>query len=96
MKKGNPHFYGYDRDLFAEHPEGFQSPGDLYAAQENYDPNKKREELKCSVKADGYAIGILLASVWTKSCYEKDAVTGTGADGPDKALPMAALADHAR
>jgi serine/threonine protein kinase len=71
---------GYDRDLFTEHPEGFQSPGDLYAAQENYDPSKGRNQLKCSVKADGYAIGILLASVWTKSCYEKDAVTGTGAD----------------
>lgn len=70
---------GFDRDRYSEHPEGFQSPGELYAAPENYGFDVKRSELKCSVKADEYAIAILMASLWTQCCYEKDAdTTGKG------------------
>ncbi len=62
----------WHRDLFEEHPAGFQSPGALYAAPENYDDTKIKDA-KCTPKADLYAVGILLASVWSSSIYEKEA-----------------------
>ncbi len=60
----------YLMDLYSVHPNGFQSPGAIYAAQEKY---IKGSIPTCSIKADGYAIAMNIASLWTKSCYEKDA-----------------------
>lgn len=78
---------GYDASIHLVHPEGFQSPGFLYAAPENYDPPQENDNAPpprkpaCSAKADLYAVGIMLASVWSEKdgkprCYEKEAQQG--------------------
>ncbi len=80
----------WDRDKSEEHPKDFQSPGALYAAPENYDDVMDKKDRKCSVKADEYAIGMMLASIWTNSFYEKDAnlnaVPGNDALGARQSL----------
>ncbi len=63
----------WDRDKSEAHPKDFQSPGALYAAPENYDDVMDAKDRKCSLKADEYAIGMMLASMWTQSFYERDA-----------------------
>lgn len=60
----------YDLDLFSEHPKGFQSPGALYAAPENYN---KGSQGVCSIKADEHALGMMIASLWTSTSYEQQA-----------------------
>ncbi|MBS0288064.1 MAG: protein kinase [Proteobacteria bacterium] len=63
----------WDRDTSDKHPAGFQSPGALFSAPENFEKGKKQSECECSQVADEYSIGIVLASVWSSSVYERDA-----------------------
>ncbi len=63
----------YLRDRYEEHPKGFQSPGPLYSAPENYDDTMDAKDRRCTIRASEYAIGIMIASIWTDKVYERDA-----------------------